>query len=118
MDAPPAPTKRRTTARRRRCRAYTRRNAHRIDSEMRDGGRPRCPDCGEALNPRAETRKEEEVVLDAVGFDLDCEDCRRFMCVIIHSSRSLRLLRMRRLVAAICGVGSGSRPRRQLSASF
>ena len=114
MDAPAASSKRRTT--RRRWRAFTRRNASQIDRQMEEGARPCCPDCGQRLYARVETRKAEEVVLDAVGFDLDCDDCRRFFCVIMHTTRSLRLLRMRRLVAAVCAVGTGGTPRRRTPA--
>lgn len=44
------------------------------------------------------------LVLDAKGFDLDCRECRRFWAVIQHTPRSVRLLRMRRLVAAVRAV--------------
>ncbi len=80
---------------------------------MRDGTRPRCPDCGQGLLPRVESRKAADVVLDAVAYDLDCDECRRFVCVVLHTARSLRLLRMRRLVAAVCTVGSGKSPSRR-----
>jgi hypothetical protein len=52
--------------------------------------------------------------LDARGYDLDCRECRRFFCVVRHTARSLRLVRMRRLVAAVRAVGlQGTTGRRQ-----
>ena len=82
-------------------RAFTVRDLHRIDRQIRDGAHPCCPLCSENLQPRVATRSDAEVVLDAVGYDLDCSRCQRFISVVIHTGRSLRLLRMRRLAAAI-----------------
>lgn len=57
--------------------------------------------------------------LDATGYDLDCRDCRRFWCIVRHTARSLRLIRMRRLVAAIRAVehpaGTGTPPNEEAS---
>lgn len=52
---------------------------------------------------------ERSLVLDAVGYDLECRGCRRYRPVIEHTERSLRLLRMRRLAAAVraCGCADG-----------
>lgn len=48
---------------------------------------------------------ERYLVLDAIGYDLECRSCRRFRPVIQHTDRSLRLLRMRRLAAAVRACG-------------
>jgi hypothetical protein len=61
--------------------------------------------CGVFLEARPTTRFRQVVVLDAVGYDLDCRECRRFWCVVHHTARSLRLIRMRRLVAAVRAAG-------------
>jgi hypothetical protein len=53
------------------------------------------------LEARPDTRFRRCLVLDATGYDLDCRGCRRFWCVVQHTPRSLRLIRMRRLVAAV-----------------
>lgn len=51
------------------------------------------------------TRLARQLPLDAKGQDLDCRGCRRFWCLVQHTARSIRLLRMRRLVAAVKAVG-------------
>jgi len=87
---------------------YPSRDGHEIDLQLRAGGSPcRCPRCGEVLEARPGTRLARSLPLDATGYDLDCRACRRFWCVVRHTPRSLRLLRMRRLVAAIRAVDAG-----------
>lgn len=56
------------------------------------------------LEARPGTRLTRNLPLDASGRDLDCRDCRRFWCLVRHTARSLQLIRMRRLVAAIRAV--------------
>jgi hypothetical protein len=72
-----------------------------IRRQLRAGGRPRCPCCAELLEAQPDSRLCSELPLDARGYDLNCRGCRRFFCVVQHSRRSLRLVRMRRFVAAV-----------------
>ena len=87
-------------------RAYSRRDGREIQRQLRWGRATslECPLCGEVLEARPGTRLTRELVLDAWGYDLDCRDCRRFWTIVIHTDRSLRLIRMRRLVAAVRAV--------------
>lgn len=89
-------------------RGFSFRDGREIESQLSDGLSPRCPCCGDVLEARPGTRLTRCLPLDATGYDLDCRDCRRFWCVARHTARSLRLVRMRRLVAAIRAVGSAS----------
>jgi hypothetical protein len=92
------------TYRRPRCfqwRAYGRRAGRRIEAQLRARDVPTCPICEEPLEARPASRLGRCIVLDAGGYDLDCRGCRRFWCVVCHTARSLRLLRMRRFVAAV-----------------
>jgi hypothetical protein len=94
--------------RRSRCfqwRVYDRRRGRLIETQLRCGEPPSCPECGGLLEAQPSSRMGRCVVLDAVGHDLDCRDCRRFWCVVRHTPRSVRLLRMRRLVAAVRAAG-------------
>lgn len=95
-------------SRRSRCytwRAFERRDGSYIEAEIERGGAaPCCPACGAILEARSTTRFARSLPLDARGYDLDCRDCRRFWCVVRHTARSIRLLRMRRLVAAVRAV--------------
>lgn len=86
-------------------RGFDGRSADRIDSQMREGRRPCCPLCRELLEARPVTRMIRHLVLDASGYDLECRTCRRFRSVIKHTARSLRLVRMRRLAAAVRATG-------------
>lgn len=72
-----------------------------IERQIRRGQTPHCPCCGEVLEARPETRLCRDLPLDATGYDLDCRGCRRFWCIVRHTQRSLRLLRMRRFAAAL-----------------
>jgi hypothetical protein len=95
--------------RRSRCyqwRVFDRSRGRLIETQLRCGEPPCCPHCGGILEAQPASRMGRCVVLDAVGYDLDCRDCRRFWCVVRHTPRSLRLLRMRRLVAAVRSIGS------------
>ncbi|CAN5387816.1 hypothetical protein BH24GEM3_BH24GEM3_20230 [soil metagenome] len=90
---------------RRSWRTFELRNAKRIERQLGDGHTPCCPGCGALLEARPSSRLDRFLPLDASGFDLDCRDCRRFLCIVRHTARSLRLVRMRRLVAAVRAVG-------------
>ncbi len=87
-------------------RSFEPRDGREIDRQLRDGHDPCCPCCGELLEARPHTRMARYLPLDATGYDLECRDCRRFRCVVRHTARSLRLLRMRRLAAAVRAVGA------------
>lgn len=100
---------------RRSWRVYSRRDGHLIERQLRAGAFARCPGCGEVLEGRPETRLARRLVLDATGYDLDCRDCRRFWVVVRHGPRSLRLIRMRRLVAAVRAVELTPEPATQVA---
>lgn len=86
-------------------RAFEPRHARAIDRQLHQGAEPRCPCCGDLLEARPGTRMARYLPLDATGYDLECRECRRFRCMVRHTARSLRLVRMRRLVAAVRAVG-------------
>lgn len=75
-----------------------------IDRILACGAHPHCPCCGLVLEARPGTRLARSLPLDATGYDLDCRGCRRFLPVVRHTLRSLRLVRMRRFVAAVRAV--------------
>jgi hypothetical protein len=87
-------------------RGFDSRSAKAIDTQLREGRRPCCPLCRELLQARPVTRMTRYLVLDASGYDLECRTCRRFRSVIRHTARSLRLVRMRRLAAAVHAMGT------------
>jgi hypothetical protein len=92
------------SSRRFRCltwRSFDSRCGRDIEGRLRRGQAAPCPFCGDLLEARPGTRFQRCLVLDATGYDLDCRACRRFWCVVQHTPRSLRLIRMRRLVAAV-----------------
>lgn len=68
-----------------------------VEAQVRAGQSPCCPGCGAAL----EERDAGPLPLDAVGLGLECAPCRRVHVMVIHTERSLRLVRMRRLAAAV-----------------
>ena len=84
-----------------RWRTYDERQSRRIDAQLRAGGHPCCPECGGELAARPETRMARYLPLDATGYDLECRPCRRFRAMVRHTVRSLKLVRMRRLAAAV-----------------
>jgi hypothetical protein len=85
-------------------RSFGARDGREIERRIRMGETPCCPGCGEVLEAQPGSRLARQLVLDAYGFDLTCRDCRRFWCLVVHTPRSLRLLRMRRLAAAVRAV--------------
>lgn len=101
-----------------RWRAFVIDDAEHTLRQLKHGALPRCPRCETTLHPRVDSRRAGELVLDAVGYDLDCAQCRRFVCVAIHTDRSLRFLRMRRLAAAVAAVGKKRLPRRTRRSSL
>lgn len=92
-------------------RAFPARDGRAILLQLGDGEPPCCPWCRHVLEARPETRLASALVLDARGYDLDCRGCRRFLTVVRHTPRSLRLVRMRRLAAAVRAMG-GAGPAR------
>jgi hypothetical protein len=84
-------------------RSFAARDGAEVERQLRAGLPPCCPWCGNTLEARPTSRLTRQLVLDARGIDLDCRDCRRFWCLVLQTPRSLRLLRMRRLAAAVRG---------------
>ena len=84
-----------------RWRPYSIRDGDRIERSIRAGGPVSCPRCARALETQPDSRLPHRTLLDATAHDLVCDSCRRYLCVIRHTPRSLRLLRMRRLAAAV-----------------
>jgi hypothetical protein len=72
--------------------------------QLRAGHLPRCPCCTDLLEAQPDSRLCSELPLDARAYDLNCRACRRFLCVVQHTRRSLRLVRMRRFAAAVRAV--------------
>lgn len=89
-----------------RWRSFDTRARRKVDAQIRAGERPCCPHCEQLLEARPTTRVARYLVLDATGYDLECRACRRFRSIVRHTARSLRLVRMRRLVAAVRAAGS------------
>ncbi len=88
-------------------RMFDPRDCRRVDESLLQGKQPPCPCCGGVLEASPETRLARFLPLDAGGFDLECHACHRYRCVVRHSERSVRLVRMRRLAAAVNGAGAG-----------
>lgn len=80
---------------------YSDRDGRKIERTVRSGGAPLCPSCDGALRAEPQSRLSPPLILDATAYDLTCVPCQRFWCVVRETQRSLRLIRMRRLVAAI-----------------
>jgi hypothetical protein len=85
-------------------RVYSDRDGRKIERVLRDGGEPRCPRCAGELRPESKSRLCPSLILDARACDLTCQECRRFWCIVQETQRSLQLIRMRRLAAAIEAV--------------
>lgn len=87
-----------------RCRTWARfgsRDRLAIEEQLTRGPDPTCPRCGAPLEAQPTTRLAAVLPGDVTGFDLDCRPCRQFYSRVFHSPNSLRLLRLRRLAAAV-----------------
>ncbi len=73
----------------------------RIEEQLVAYGEARCPCCGGVLAERPNTRLAVILPGGARGSDLDCRACRRFHARVQHTARSLYLLRLQRLAAAV-----------------
>lgn len=82
-------------------RVFAVRDGREIDIQLRLSHTPHCPCCGAILEARHQSRLAGKLPLDARAYDLDCRPCRRFWSIVQHTDRSLRLMRMRRFVAAV-----------------
>lgn len=72
-----------------------------IELQLVHRGQARCPSCGAALLERPNTRLSAVLPCGARGLDLDCRGCRRFYPRVQHTARSLYVLRLQRLAAAV-----------------
>jgi len=82
-------------------RRFRRPDRERIERQLALRGVARCPCCGGVLVERPETRLAAVLPTGAGGLDLDCRGCRRFHARVRHTTRSLYLLRLQRLAAAV-----------------
>ncbi|HEX7048946.1 MAG TPA: hypothetical protein VF188_01940 [Longimicrobiales bacterium] len=84
-------------------RQFSRRDRGAIHAQLLEGpGRGvRCPRCGRPLAAQPGTRFAAILPGDVAGFDLDCRACHQFHPCIRHTPRSLYLLRLHRLAAAV-----------------
>ncbi len=82
-------------------RRFGRPDRERIEQQLATLGEARCPCCGGALVERPNTRLAAVLPGGARGLDLDCRGCRRFHARVQHTARSLYLLRLHRLAAAV-----------------
>lgn len=98
------PTNRRDRYAPRSWRAFSRRDGERLEWSVRSGGHLGCPLCGEVLEVEPASRVNAHLVFGATAHDFSCRDCRRFWSVVRHTPRSLRLMRMRRFVAAVRSI--------------
>lgn len=88
-------------------RVFAARDGREIDGQLCLGHIPCCPGCDAVLEAQQRSRLNRKLPLDARAYDLDCRACRRFWTIVQHSERSLRLMRMRRFVAALRAVELG-----------
>ena len=82
-------------------RRFARREREIIELQLVARGEARCPCCGAALVERPNTRLSAVLPTGARGFDMDCRGCRRFHPRVQHTARSLYVLRLQRLAAAV-----------------
>src|SRR5687768_11330500 len=85
-------------------RMYTARDGRKIERLAQTGQSPTCPCCGGSLEAQPNAFASPCVILDATAYDLVCRSCHRFWCLVKHTPRSMQLMRMRRLVAAVRAV--------------
>lgn len=90
---------------------YSDRDGRKIERILRDGGEPRCPRCDGEMHPEPTSRLCPSLILDARACDLTCPACHRFWCIVQETQRSLQLIRMRRLAAAVSAAEPPKRPR-------
>jgi hypothetical protein len=88
-----------------------------LEDRLERGEAATCPCCTEPLVVRPVSRFAAHLPLDATGYDLECRGCRRFVCRILHTPRSVRLLRMRRLVAAVAAAAPRPKAESALTAA-
>lgn len=91
-------------SRQRSWRVYSVRDGSKIDRAVQSDETPLCPICGDLLEAQRGTRLSPCLVLDATAYDLACHSCLKLWCVVRHTERSLQLIRMRRLAAAVRAV--------------
>jgi hypothetical protein len=91
---------------RRSWRVFSARLGREVEAQLAKRLTPRCPCCGDVLEAQPRSRLDRNLPLGARGYDLDCRDCRRFWIVVRHTPRSIRLLRMRRFIAAVRAAGA------------
>ncbi len=82
-------------------RRFGRPDRQQIEEQLATHGAARCPCCGGLLLERPNTRLAAILPGGARGLDLDCRTCRRFHARVQHTPRSLYLLRLQRLAAAV-----------------
>ena len=82
-------------------RSFTRRDRDVIKAHMESGREPACPICQTSLVTRDVTRMAALLPPHALGYDLECHPCRRDHSRVQLTSRSLHVLRLNRLAAAV-----------------
>lgn len=82
-------------------RVYSDRDGRKIERILRAGGEPDCPVCAGEMRAEPGSRLCPSLILDATAYDLTCRACNRFWCIVKETHRSLQLIRMRRLAAAV-----------------
>jgi hypothetical protein len=82
-------------------RTYARRDRDAVEALMEKGHEPKCPLCTGPLTMRETTRTAALLPPDALGYDLDCHACRRYHTRVQLRLRSLHVLRLNRLAAAV-----------------
>lgn len=80
---------------------FGRRDRYLIEAQLLQGPGGLCPRCSAPLEARPKTRLAAVLPGTVEGFDLDCRDCHQFHPRLFRSPRSLYLLRLRRLAAAV-----------------
>ncbi|MDB4950324.1 MAG: hypothetical protein JWM27_2973 [Gemmatimonadetes bacterium] len=85
-------------------RAFTTRERRIVEGRTAAGERACCPGCGATLKVRPVSRLADVLPADAVGYDLECRACRRFVCVRVRTEQDAAVQRMRRLAEAVGAV--------------
>lgn len=99
-------------------RVYSDRDGRKIERTVRAGDKPRCPGCEAELRAESGSRLRPTLILDATAYDLTCRGCHRFWCIVRQTKRSLRLIRMRRLAAAVLAAEPPGRSKPPQVADF